>query len=291
MIADCLSSLIELCGESDEIIVVDNLSTDATPQIARSFSHVTVIVSRAETVAGVRNDGAKLATGSVLAFVDADCLLKAEWREELEGMLSDDAVMATGGGLTFPRGASWVEKAWMCGWAAPSGPVKFVSTANLAVRAEAFKMLGGFDEALETDEDTDFSRRVRSAFGVQALRAHAGMTAVHLGSAKTLGDHWRRQYWHAAGLLASVRKHGPDKAFYMTCGFAILHVLGLIGLVAVSGWYAVAVFLLGAAIIPTLTALYRLRCRKCIRWLPHLVVLYAVFYYARCVRVMKGLSP
>lgn len=290
VIADCLFSLDELCGDNDEIIVVDNLSTDATPQIAGGFPNVTVIRSQAETVAGVRNDGANRAKGSVLAFVDADCLLESEWRKQLVEMLSDETVVATGGGLTFPRGATWVEKAWMCGWAAPSGPVTFISTANMAVREETFRALGGFDEGLETDEDTDFSRRVRSVFGARALRAHAGMTAVHLGSARTLGEHWRRQYWHAAGLLASVRKHGPDKAFYMTCGFAILHVLGLLSLIAVPGWYAAAALFGGAAIVPIVTALYRLRSTKCIRWLPHLMLLYALFYYARCFRLLKGLS-
>lgn len=287
VIGRCLRSIERICEDADEIIVIDNQSTDGTADIARHHARVEMLSSDAATVAGVRNEGARRARGSVLVFIDADCVVGVGWRTALVSALADTQVVATGGGLTFPEDGTWVEKAWMCGWAAPSGPVRFISTANLAVRRKAFEELRGFDESLETDEDTDFCRRVRSTFGSPALLAKAGMTVVHLGSARTVVEHWRRQYWHSAGMLASVAKHGPDRAFYMTLLFSGLHVLGLGALVLLPMPSAAATFTAAVLVIPLVTALYRLRRLGCLRWLPQLVVLYAIFYYARCFRLMK----
>jgi glycosyltransferase involved in cell wall biosynthesis len=57
--------------ERYEVIVVDNGSTDATTRIARSRG-VQVLQHPEGRVGAVRNAGAAGATGSILAFLDAD---------------------------------------------------------------------------------------------------------------------------------------------------------------------------------------------------------------------------
>src|SRR4051812_13798536 len=54
-----------------EVIVADNVSTDATASVARERGARVVTVER-RIIGAVRNGGAKVATGEILCFVDAD---------------------------------------------------------------------------------------------------------------------------------------------------------------------------------------------------------------------------
>lgn len=72
------------CDAKTELIVVDNCSTDATPELAESLG-ARVIQSNARSIGAVRNAGAEAASGDVLVFVDADAKihkdgLAAVWR-------------------------------------------------------------------------------------------------------------------------------------------------------------------------------------------------------------------
>jgi glycosyltransferase involved in cell wall biosynthesis len=71
--------------ERFEVIVVDNGSTDSTVATANRFktSLALRVVSKAGcNISGVRNHGAALATGEVLAFLDADCIPRPTWLED-----------------------------------------------------------------------------------------------------------------------------------------------------------------------------------------------------------------
>lgn len=70
---DCLSSVM---GQADEIIVVDDGSTDSTPAIASGFDGVRLISTPNRGLASARNEGIRASSGQWLVFVDADdCLL------------------------------------------------------------------------------------------------------------------------------------------------------------------------------------------------------------------------
>ncbi|GAF90754.1 unnamed protein product, partial [marine sediment metagenome] len=61
-----------------EIIVVDNGSKDRTINIA-SNSGAKVIEVQDVTIGELRNYGAKVAKGEILAFLDADCIPHKKW--------------------------------------------------------------------------------------------------------------------------------------------------------------------------------------------------------------------
>ncbi|MGB5317251.1 MAG: glycosyltransferase [Robiginitalea sp.] len=77
-LANCLDSLInqDLSPESYEIIVVNDGSTDASPEIAMVYeeNHAQVRVFHQENqgLSAARNKGMKLAQGKVIYFVDSD---------------------------------------------------------------------------------------------------------------------------------------------------------------------------------------------------------------------------
>jgi len=72
-IADALRSALGQDYENKEIIVVDDGSTDSTPEILRSFPDQIVVLTQLNAGPGAaRNRGLKHASGTYIAFLDAD---------------------------------------------------------------------------------------------------------------------------------------------------------------------------------------------------------------------------
>jgi glycosyltransferase involved in cell wall biosynthesis len=74
----CLSAVCAQVGSSDEVIVVDDGSTDDVRAVASRFTVILVRLDRQSGVAAARNRGADRATRPVLFFVDADVVLHAD---------------------------------------------------------------------------------------------------------------------------------------------------------------------------------------------------------------------
>ena len=77
-IKDCLGSLVsQSFNESFEIIVVDDGSTDNTVEIVEQFSGVKIVQQQNAGPAAARNNGARNASGEIVAFIDAEILARA----------------------------------------------------------------------------------------------------------------------------------------------------------------------------------------------------------------------
>ena len=75
---NCLKNLLSQKEKPYEIIVVDNASTDKTPEIARKFG-VKVIFEEKKGVSFARNQGFEQARGEIIARVDADTKPPKDW--------------------------------------------------------------------------------------------------------------------------------------------------------------------------------------------------------------------
>ena len=80
-IGQTLESLtLQKCDANFEIIVVDSSDDDATEGIAESYPRVRLIRAEGRRYPGeARNIGVSAARGNILAFTDADCLVKPDW--------------------------------------------------------------------------------------------------------------------------------------------------------------------------------------------------------------------
>jgi glycosyltransferase involved in cell wall biosynthesis len=102
-IEGCLRSLRmqTLPGDEYEVIVVDGNSTDLTRDLAEPLADK-VIIQTSKKVGGARNDGARIATGSIIATTDADCLVPPDWLEIIEKSFESIPNLVQVYGTVFP---------------------------------------------------------------------------------------------------------------------------------------------------------------------------------------------
>jgi hypothetical protein len=178
-----------------EIIVVDNGSSDESGSVARAAG-ARVLVAPGESVAALRNIGARQARGETLAFVDADHEIDPGWIRAATVTLLDPSVGIVGALYHAPADGTWVQRMYDALRARPAGrrEVEWLGSGNMAVRRTVFERLDGFDSSLETCEDVDFTQRVRA--GGWRVLSDERLRSVHLGDPPTLaalffGELWR----------------------------------------------------------------------------------------------------
>src|SRR5262245_16689006 len=80
----CLHSLLAQTRPADEIIVVNNASTDGTRAAAQVVPGVRVTDEPTKGLVMAREAGRRLAQGYLIAYLDADCRAPLRWIECIE---------------------------------------------------------------------------------------------------------------------------------------------------------------------------------------------------------------
>lgn len=106
-IASCLETCINQTSPADEIIVVDNNSTDKTAAIVKSIktSHpragIRLVKEPIQGIAAARNRGFKEAKSVVHGRIDADSRIDPTWVEAVRDVFSDQTVAAASGPVRY----------------------------------------------------------------------------------------------------------------------------------------------------------------------------------------------
>jgi glycosyltransferase involved in cell wall biosynthesis len=88
---NCLETISAQTEKPDEVIVVDNNSTDATADVARSFPFVTYINEPKHGIVYGRNAGFDRSKSDVIGRIDADTRLPGDWVAKIKFFYSDPA--------------------------------------------------------------------------------------------------------------------------------------------------------------------------------------------------------
>ena len=179
----CLASLLEIDYPDYEVVLVDDGSTDRTPEIVDKFRHDPRLVPVRQKNMGLshaRNVGAHTATGAIFAYTDGDCMADPDWLYYMVGTLLSGPYAGVGGPNISPPAANWVQA---CVSAAPGGPSHVLTTdvvaehipgCNMAFHRWAFEQVGGFDpEYRKAGDDVDFCWRLQNAGQVITFSAAA----------------------------------------------------------------------------------------------------------------------
>lgn len=183
-IQKCITSVLNQTYPNFEILYIDSKSSDGTFEIAvrlQNYSntpncrgYVSLSLETNSPARG-RNYGVKNSSGSIIAFIDADCIAEKDWLENLIKHFSVNTMIvggpnvlrhiketkiivaieqvlgtffATGGSAQFMK----IEKL---------SYVRALSSSNLAIQKKLLVEIGGFDESLRYNEDSDLCYRLR----------------------------------------------------------------------------------------------------------------------------------
>ncbi len=95
-IAPCLKSLVDQEEKPDEIVVVDNNSSDLTSKIAASFP-VRVVKETKQGMIPARNRGFNEATCEIMARTDSDTILPPDWIKKIKKNYENNQIDAVTG--------------------------------------------------------------------------------------------------------------------------------------------------------------------------------------------------
>lgn len=105
-LGQCLDALIAQVSADEEIIVVDDYSTDETSEIAAHGSVTLIKLSSHQGVSAARNRGAQVARAPVLFFVDADVVVAPGTVARAQKLMSSPGFGAVIGSYDDDPGAS-----------------------------------------------------------------------------------------------------------------------------------------------------------------------------------------
>ncbi len=170
-IAACIESVLANAPKNLlEIIVVCNACTDRTADVALRYPKVRVIDEPRKGTGYSRNTGFKNAKGEILAYLDADSRIHADWFPMIErAFAKNPRLVSLSGPCRFYDLPQWQSTVVYMWWMACAMPeyyrCKFaILGANFAVRRNALERIGGFDTSIPFwGDDTNIARRLRAA--------------------------------------------------------------------------------------------------------------------------------
>lgn len=189
-----------------EIVVIDDASTDITPELLSSYGSRIVSVRHSQNrgFATTCNDGAATASGEYLVFLNNDTLPRPGWLDALtQYAQAHPAAAVVGSKLLYPDGTIQHAGVVICrsdrhprhlyrGFPGEhpavntSGPMQIVTAASMLVKRVAFQEAGGFDASfINGYEDVDLCLRL----GEMNHEVHycAESVVVHFESASRAG--------------------------------------------------------------------------------------------------------
>jgi glycosyltransferase involved in cell wall biosynthesis len=184
-----IESIRQQTSQVDEIIIVDDGSTDDTEQVIHSIGSDIIYIRQANSgVSASRNKGISVATGHLIAFLDADDLWLPQKIERQARVFEDNprvGLVAADRAEINEQGnlllASLFKKQGLYrffleleGHPIPNVlsrllHVNFIPTSSVMVRKSTLDKIGGFDTSIRYGEDLELWARIAIEFDIVCL--------------------------------------------------------------------------------------------------------------------------
>ncbi len=214
----CVDAILGQSLPPQNLWLVDNGSEDGTyewlQQRARGEPRLRVLRESRRGQAAARNAALRFVTAPVVAFTDADCVPEPSWLERLTEGYRETDVGAVAGAVFGYAPQNLVER-YLSVAAFPTPreprvvaeyafPTVAFYTANVSVRTDLLRELGGFDEAMPPADDLDICCRILKAGWKIAYTPDARVGHIHRSR---LGAALKRFYEYGASRPKMLRKH------------------------------------------------------------------------------------
>jgi len=187
LLPQALESLFNQTRVPDEIVVVDDGSTDNTPELLKSYgSQLKVIRQENRGLPAARNVGLRAATGDLIAFLDSDDTLPVDSialrAEYLEAHPEFSAVY----GATYMTDLQNRVLGWFRAPPLPSGMIfdelvcrTVFPMHSILLRRTSIEQVGDFDEQLRVQLDLDYWARYGAIYPFAAIDEVVAYYRVH----------------------------------------------------------------------------------------------------------------
>jgi glycosyltransferase involved in cell wall biosynthesis len=207
-LASCLQALTHLTYPSDrfELVVVDDGSTSPPPAIVdvlRNRLDLKFVTQAHAGPGAARNTGAMSAHGQFLAFIGDDCTPAPDWLKILAARFAQTPDSGIGGTVlnalpdsSYSTATHLLLDYMYSHYNLDPEQGCFFTPNNLALPADHFRSLGGFDASFVTGEDRDFCDRW---LGCGYRMIYAPEVIVHHSHALTLRGFWCQHFNYGRG--------------------------------------------------------------------------------------------
>jgi glycosyltransferase involved in cell wall biosynthesis len=172
--------------QDDEIIVVDNGSTDSSIDIAKSYQRVDLLFQPVRGSYAARNLGIQSSKGEIILFLDPDCRPRPNWLAGAITSFQDPNVEIVLGKRNYGRKNKQLSllaayENQKIQWALSQGIPSYIYgyTNNMAVRRSLFEKFGLFQERLRGG-DTIFVQKIVHSLAPSVVKFNSGMEVDHL---------------------------------------------------------------------------------------------------------------
>ena len=165
----CLNSVLAQDFSDYEVIIVDNNSNDKTKEIIVSFLKKSDKFSYVFEInrgrANARNAGVEVASGEIIAMIDADCKAPSNWLAKISEPIILEGESVVSGFEKDAVGNYWSKMRQVADWQfieskINKGYINHLDTKNFAIKSDILKRLR-FNSELLAYEDWDLYLRLK----------------------------------------------------------------------------------------------------------------------------------
>ncbi len=167
-----LKNLNQIAPLPDEVIIIDDHSSDQTPDLLRRWKDLDngickkiVLKNNNSGPAHSRNLGIELASNNLVAFVDDDVVIKNNWIEKITTPLKNTHKSLVGVGGVVKAFKKHIISQYCVIHKILEAPIQlnYLPTVNCCFKKEHLMEVGGFDERFlfAGGEDTDLCLRLK----------------------------------------------------------------------------------------------------------------------------------
>jgi len=215
---DLLKAIFDQTVAPDEILIVDDGSTDSTVKIAKTYPVKVIEHGTNKGLARARNTALKAASGDIIVYFDADTTPEGRNLERIKKEYNGKDIAGIGGQEFFSKPEKPIDLWRNLFWRQTHGNQRIHSTWMLMGLVSSYRkailiQIGGFNESYRTHgEDVDIGLRLRKAGYRMVYLPEVGVYHRRTDSLKSLiAFVYQHSFWQSR----AIRQNGINPFFQM----------------------------------------------------------------------------